>query len=311
MKYLLLLLLFSDLLFARTHLIWDTNRDHSSLRFEVEYLSFSKIEGSFSKFWGRIYFEEDGELPRSIEFSIDPASVQTGSRIRDGHLRSDDFFAVNKYPTIRFKSKSILAGKPHEFLVKGHLEVKELSIPHEILINLSPLVKDTWNYQNRFVSFKTNLLRSKLGLDWNRSLKGNKLLVGDLVLVFASLQVQPLNKLTPASKHMSPDPIEISKKTMALKQGGFIEELETKEIETIKVHDQAKMIKAGPLLIEKKKKNYPFLLALIILIQLSFFGVLKVFSFLKKTKTPRKLQGLSLFFLSLTGLWAAFYLATY
>ncbi len=308
MKLFLLLLIYSGAVFSETHLIWDTNKDHSSLRFEVSYLSFSKIDGHFKKFWGRIYFEEDGELPRKIDLSIDTSSVDTGSRIRDGHLRSEDFFASKKFPTIRFQSEKILAGKPNQFLVKGFLLLRERRVSHEVLISFSPLIKDSWDYTNRFVSFKTSLSRKLLGLDWNRSIKGNRLLVGDIVELSGSLQVQPLNNLTPPSKHMIPD---LNKVYSA----------DNKQLETmdkkinillkkdISLRPQKEVIQESPPV--RTKKNYSYILALIILVQLSYLGLQNLSALVSKRPSLIPYKTLINLIVALSAIGASVYLASF
>ncbi|MFT6604130.1 MAG: polyisoprenoid-binding protein YceI [Bacteriovoracaceae bacterium] len=278
------------------------------MRFEVGYLSFSKIDGQFKKFWGRVYFEEDLELPRKIELSIDSTSIDTGSRIRDGHLRSDDFFSSKKFPTIRFQSEKFLAGKPNEFIIKGILQLRDKRIPHEVLIKISPSIKDSWDYTNRFVSFKTSLSRKILGLDWNRGIKGNSLLVGDEVLLSGNFQIQPLNKLTPPSKHMIPDLDDLNKAKL------MVVESPKERIKTESMTENNREDK-DPLMTQVKptrsKKNYSYILALIILIQLSYLGVLFTHDFLnqkaalKPYKTPIKIG------ISLLALWAALYAASF
>jgi polyisoprenoid-binding protein YceI len=307
MKLFLILIIYSGVLFSRTHLIWDSNKDHSSIRFKVSYLSFSKIEGKFSKFWGRIYYDDDGELPKRIEFSIDPSTVDTGSRIRDGHLKSDDFFSVKKYPIIRFQGSKILAGAPNEFLVKGRLYLKDIIVPHEVLIILSPKIKDSWGFTNRFVKFKTIVSRSNLGLDWNRSLKGNQLLVGDKVELLGELQIQPLNKLTPPSKHMIPDINKILKKTVTTESSESLSQKEydplIKEIMPLKIKYSRKEVKSP---ISKSKHDYPFILSLIILIQLSFLGIIKIKDFIDKSKVSNRIKKTAIITVLYLEAWAIF-----
>src|SRR5215510_4735753 len=102
---------------ARTFTI---DKAHSEAAFTVRHLMIAKVRGKFLDFDGSIQFDEANPAQSSATFNIKAASIDTSEPDRDKHLRSDDFFAVEKYPTISFKSTRV-KGNSKQFEVTGPL----------------------------------------------------------------------------------------------------------------------------------------------------------------------------------------------
>src|SRR5262249_61570204 len=86
---------------------WNLDAAHSSINFSIRHMVFAKVRGRFATYSGTLAIE-DGDFTRSqVEVSIDASSIDTGTPQRDGHLRSPDFFDVEKFPQIRFRSTRI------------------------------------------------------------------------------------------------------------------------------------------------------------------------------------------------------------
>lgn len=205
MKFLLLILIPLTLHGKVDQRTWSINKDHSELSFSVDYLSVSTITGRFEKYWGRLQFDEDRILPNKIVFFAHANSINTGSDMRDGHLRSKDFFNIKEYPAIKFQSDKIEALEPGWFLAHGKLNIKDVVKNKSIKVHISEEINDTWGFKSKFVKFKFSLNRESFKLDWNKGLKGNELLVGKNVEISGIFQIQPVNKKTPPSKHMIPN----------------------------------------------------------------------------------------------------------
>ncbi len=184
---------------------WSINKDHSELIFKVDYLSVSSITGRFEKFWGQVRFDDDGILPNKLTFHVEANSIKSGTDMRDGHLKSKDFFRTKEFPNITFKSESIEALEPGWFKVVGQLQIKDILRKEEFKIFISDIVDDTWGYKSKFVKFSGSINREDYQLDWNKGLKGNELLVGMKVNLVGQFQIQPVNRKTPPSKHMIPN----------------------------------------------------------------------------------------------------------
>lgn len=101
---------------------------HSSVGFTIRHFV-SKVPGSFTKFEGRITLDRDNLEKSSVEAAIDAASINTNNQKRDAHLRNPDFFEVEKYPRITFKSTAWKKTGPETFDVTGNLTIKDVTKP--------------------------------------------------------------------------------------------------------------------------------------------------------------------------------------
>lgn len=182
--------------------VWLTNKDHSQIIFQVDYLTLSKVDGRFTRFNGRLSLDSKGNY-ESLKLIIDADSIYTANSMRDGHLKGSDFLEVKKYPFIIFKSNRIKRIKDR-YQVEGSLKVKGISKKEIINIKISPKKKDTWGFISQFVSFEHEISRKKYGLTWDKKITDNQYLIGNTISLKGSFQIQPRNKITPKSKHMIP-----------------------------------------------------------------------------------------------------------
>src|SRR5262249_28843642 len=107
---------------------WQLDPVHTSLTFTARQLMVTKVQGKFRGAPGAIHISET-PAESSVEVEIDPASLETGSKRRDAHLRSPAYFGVERYPEITFRSTKIEGGSPAHFLVRGDLTVHGVTRP--------------------------------------------------------------------------------------------------------------------------------------------------------------------------------------
>ncbi len=209
-KYYLLFLLFifCPNLFAQS---WKINKDHSEMFFQVEYLNVTDVTGRFNSFSGTVNFERP-DLPKEISIRIETSSLDSGNNLRDGHLKSHEFLKSKEHPFITFKSETVSLKKDRNFVATGTLFLASVSRKHSFEFSLSAPKKDTWNYQSRFVKFKSKINRKDFNLVWNKTLSENKYLVGEEISIWGTFQLQPGSQVTPTSKHMIPDTSYIRKR---------------------------------------------------------------------------------------------------
>lgn len=160
---------------------WEIDPAHTAAHFSVKHLMVSTVRGQFRKVTGRVWLDE-AQLTRSrIDIGIEAASLETGELKRDAHLRSADFFDVEKYPTLSFQSTRI-EGKGDEFVVTGDLTMHGVSRQVTLMVeSLSPPMKDPYGRLVRGVSAIGKLNRKDWGLGWNAALETGGVLVGDEV----------------------------------------------------------------------------------------------------------------------------------
>lgn len=105
---------------------WAFDMSHSGIYFEVKHI-FSTVRGNFTDFSGTFNFDPDKLDSSRIEMTVNTQSVNTQITKRDNHLRSNDFFAVNDYPAMTFKSRSITHLSGNNYRVTGDLTVKDVT----------------------------------------------------------------------------------------------------------------------------------------------------------------------------------------
>jgi polyisoprenoid-binding protein YceI len=180
MKKLLLVASVSAFLLAQSAFAADTyvfDKAHSTMGFQVRHL-FSKVPGKFDDFDGKIQFDEANPENSSVEVKIKTASIDTGVAMRDKDLRSPNFFDVEKFPEITFKSKSVQRTGDTTGELTGDLTMH--AVTKEVVLKVELLGKGA-GMQGKTVSgweAKTNLKRSEFGLSWNKAIEGTQI-VGD------------------------------------------------------------------------------------------------------------------------------------
>lgn len=114
--------------FAQTQ--WQVDPNHSSLNFSIKHSGISLVNGKFLDYTGSLTTNGEALRDAQFNFNVQVASINTNVDARDKHLRSADFFEVETYPTMTFKSTKILAtGKPEHFLLYGELTIKGVTKP--------------------------------------------------------------------------------------------------------------------------------------------------------------------------------------
>jgi polyisoprenoid-binding protein YceI len=110
-------------------MIWEVNSTHSCVSFAVRVLSVTMTKGHFNSLRGRLYIDEVNPGNSWVEAEVAAASIDTGNRLRDAHLRSSGFFAVKRYPTIAFQSTSVGRNSNSTYSLVGNLTLRGVTKP--------------------------------------------------------------------------------------------------------------------------------------------------------------------------------------
>jgi polyisoprenoid-binding protein YceI len=163
------------------------DKAHSEVVFQIRHLV-TKVRGRFDDFEGTIQLNEDRPELSSVEFTIKAASIDTNEKDRDTHLRSADFFDVEKFPTLTFKRKQIIKNSNESYDVIGDLTIH--GVTREIVLPVTHLgkAKDPWGNERVGFEAEITLNRKDFGLMWNAPLELGGFLVGDDVKVSLSVQ---------------------------------------------------------------------------------------------------------------------------
>jgi polyisoprenoid-binding protein YceI len=114
----------STVLRAPSLTTWSIDPVHSIAEFKVKHMMISNVKGHFSEITGNLTIDESGHTNSRVEASIEAASIETRDGQRDGHLKSEDFFHVEKFPTLSFQSTSISRVGDGELSVEGDLTIR-------------------------------------------------------------------------------------------------------------------------------------------------------------------------------------------
>jgi polyisoprenoid-binding protein YceI len=160
---------------------WNIDAAHSGINFSVRHMVVSKVRGRFAKYTGAISIDDD-DLTRSVvEVTVDAASLDTGVADRDTHLRSPDFFDVEKFPTLRFRSKRIEKLADARYRVIGDLTIRDVTREVPLDVESGGQAKDPWGNERAGFVARASVDRKDFGLQWNQVLEAGGLLLGDRV----------------------------------------------------------------------------------------------------------------------------------
>lgn len=160
---------------------WNIDPTHSGVNFSVRHMVISKVRGKFAKYRGELSLDDDDLTKSSIDIAIDAASLDTGVEDRDAHLRSADFFDVEKYPELRYRSTRIDKVDDENFRVTGDLTIRDETREVVLDVEFGGRGKDPWGNERAGFSAKGRIDRKDFGLKWNQALEAGGVLVGDRV----------------------------------------------------------------------------------------------------------------------------------
>lgn len=168
---------------------YQIDQAHSEVLFQVRHL-LSKVRGRFSDFSGAIEFDREQPERSSVSLTIRATSIDTNQPDRDAHLRSEDFFAVERFPVLTFASTKIVAKGDGQYDVAGNLTIRGVSKPIVVPVSYLGAAKDPWGNEKLAFEGEITLNRKEFGLMWNAALETGGFLVGDDVRVSVSFQAQ-------------------------------------------------------------------------------------------------------------------------
>jgi polyisoprenoid-binding protein YceI len=167
---------------------WKLDKVHSSIRFSVSHMVVSESEGTFKSFDGTVSNTKADFSDAKISFTIDVNSIATESEGRDKHLRSDDFFSAEKYPTIKFESTSLTPVSGNNYKLKGNMTVRDVTKPVEFNVVYGGTIN---TQRGRKAGFKatTTINRQDFNLKWSRTVEAGGLAVGNDVEVVIKVEL--------------------------------------------------------------------------------------------------------------------------
>jgi polyisoprenoid-binding protein YceI len=168
---------------------WNIDPTHSVAEFKVKHMMISNVKGQFTAISGALTLDEADVTKSSVEASVDVASINTREPQRDTHLKSADFFDVEKFPKLTFKSSRITPNGGGELAAEGDLTIH--GVTRKVVFNVegpTPPAKDPWGNLRIGLSATTKINRKDYGLHWNAALETGGILVGEEVTITLDVQ---------------------------------------------------------------------------------------------------------------------------
>jgi polyisoprenoid-binding protein YceI len=166
---------------------WNLDPVHSAAEFKVKHIS--NVKGQFVNLTGVLILDEANHSNSRVEVSIESASINTHDAQRDTHLKSPDFFDVEKFPTLSFKSTRMSRASSGELAVTGALTIR--GVTRNVVFTVegpTAPAKDPWGNTRLGLSATTKINRKDFGLTWNAKLETGSILVGDEVTITLDVQ---------------------------------------------------------------------------------------------------------------------------
>jgi polyisoprenoid-binding protein YceI len=168
---------------------WKIDPVHSIAEFRVRHLMISHVRGQFTGVSGSLSYNEADPGQSNVEASIDVSTINTHEPQRDAHLKSADFFDVEKFPTLTFRSSRVARLADGTLTVSGPLTIHGVTKDAEFIVNgPTPPVKDPWGNIRVGVHASTKINRVEYGLTFNAPMETGGVMVGEEVAITLELE---------------------------------------------------------------------------------------------------------------------------
>jgi len=168
---------------------WKIDASHSHVEFAVRHLMISTVKGRFGGVQGTVRIDDSDFSKSGADITIDVASIDTREPQRDAHLKSADFFEVEKYPTITFTSTRVEKKSDDRFTLVGTLTIHGVSEEVALDVTHEGRRNDPWGGERAGFSANTQIKRSRFGLTWNQLLEAGGVTVGDDIKIAIDIEL--------------------------------------------------------------------------------------------------------------------------
>lgn len=167
---------------------WQIDPAHTHVEFSVKHLMIARVKGRFAGVSGTVELAP-GLAGSTVDVAIDAASIDTRDAKRDAHLRSADFFDVERFPELTFRSRRVIPTGMGEFSIVGDLTIR--GVTREVTLEVADEGRNTdpWGGERAGFSATTEIDRRDFGLTWNQALETGGVLVGNEVRIALEVEL--------------------------------------------------------------------------------------------------------------------------
>ena len=168
---------------------WNLDPTHSEIGFKVKHMMITNVSGSFEKFDAQVETEDSDFATAKIQFTADIASITTGNKDRDNHLKSPDFFDAENYSQLKFVSTKLEKKDDENYILHGNLTIRDVTKPVKFNAEFGGIGKDPWGNEKAGFTITGKINRTDFKLNWNAALETGGVLVSEEVRLQAEVQL--------------------------------------------------------------------------------------------------------------------------
>ena len=168
---------------------WILDPTHSELGFKIKHLMITSISGSVKNFEAEVEMDETDFSSAQINLTAGMASISTNNEQRDAHLRTSDFFEVEKYPELKFRSTKVEKIDSDTFSLYGELTLKGVTKPVKLNVEFNGVTKDPWGNERAGFVVTGKISRSEWGVNFNSVLETGGVALSDEVRIHSEIQL--------------------------------------------------------------------------------------------------------------------------
>jgi polyisoprenoid-binding protein YceI len=167
---------------------WLLDPMHSELQFKIKHLMISNVSGTLKSFQAEVETEEEDFSTAEINLTAQMDSISTNNEQRDAHLRNPDFFEVDKYPELKFKSTKVEKVDADTFALHGELTLKGVTKPVKLNVEFNGTTKDPWGGERAGFVVTGKINRADWGVNFNSAFETGGVLLGEEVKIHSELE---------------------------------------------------------------------------------------------------------------------------
>lgn len=162
---------------------------HSEITFKVKHMMITNVSGSFTKFDASMESDAADFSDAKISFEADVNSINTNNEQRDGHLKSDDFFAAVKFPKLAFQSSKLVKKGEDKYVLKGNLTLRGTTKEVELAVEFGGTMTDPYGQVKSGFEINGTINRKDFGLTWDALTEAGGIVVSNEVKLHLNVQM--------------------------------------------------------------------------------------------------------------------------
>jgi polyisoprenoid-binding protein YceI len=168
---------------------WLSDPMHSELQFKIKHLMISHVTGSLKNFHAEVETEDEDFSTAKINLAAKMDSISTNNEQRDTHLRTSDFFEVEKYPELQFKSTKVEKVDSDTFVLQGELTMKGITKRVKLNVEFNGTTKDPWGGERAGFLITGKINRTDWGVNFNSMLETGGVMLSEEVRISSEIQL--------------------------------------------------------------------------------------------------------------------------